>query len=187
MKNLSKKLSSFFAAFAMVFTMGTAATTTSAEATCHNYGGCYNSCSTLKYYENKYRRLANHYRSYPYYYNYYTNKANYYRDRYNRSCTVTPKTGTVCGYVFINGTADKSDGMPVTITQSDGRLLKTRVNSKGKWSISNVRAGIASIYVDERHVKDINQTYGQNSSTVTVVPNRLNDGGVDIFETIIRP
>jgi len=188
MKNFSKQLSSFFAAFAMVFTMGTATTTTSAEATCHH--GCHTSCSTLEYKINYYKNLANYYPQGSWHYNYYMNISNSYQNQYNQSCQVTPEpvaTGTVCGYVFINNKADKSDGMPVTITQSDGSLLHTTVNSMGKWSVSNVKAGTASIYVDESYVDDLNQTYGQNSSTVTVTPNALNDGGVDIFIISVGP
>jgi len=190
MKNFSKQLSSFFAAFAIVFTMGTATTTTSAEATCH-WGGCHTSCSTLEYYENYYKDLANYYGEGSWHYNYYMNKSNYYKDLYNHNqqCQVTPPpvaTGTLCGYVFVNGKADRSDGTLVTITQPDGTLLTTTVNSDGKWSISNVQAGNVSVYVDESHFNvppnRLIQVYGENSSSAVVVANQLNDGKVDNYK-----
>ena len=193
MKNLSKKFSSFFAAFAVVFTMGTATTTTSAEA-CH-WGGCHthNSCSYLKGKENYFKGLANRYLQGSFMYNHYMNKANYYKNRYNQSgCEPTPppvQTGSLCGYVFVDGKANISDGLLVTITQADGTLLTTRVNSQGKWSLSNVKAGNVTVHIK---VSDINlnegeilsQTYGQNSSSAVVLPNKLNDGKVDIFSII---
>ena len=189
MKNLSKKLSSFFAAFAIVFTMGTATTTTTAEATCY-YKGCYNTCSTLKYYENKYRRLANYYSSRnSYYYRCYTKKANYYRDRYNKSCNVTPppaKTGTVCGYVLGDGKG--LDGVRVKISKSGATIAQARTDKLGKWTISNIPEGQVTIEVDENDVDrhspdDLSFLDGpvqvDNVNTITVKANQMNCGGID--------
>ena len=179
MKNFSKKLSSFFAAFAIVFTMGTAATTMSAEA-------CHHSCPSLKYYETNNKALARYWKSYnnQWLSTIFSDKSDYYRNQYNEKCQ---PTGSVYGYVFIDNTAQLSDGMAVTITESDGNLLHTSVNSMGKWSIPNVKAGTASIYINENHVDNLNQTYGQNSSTIRVVPDKVNDAGVDIFSVTIEP
>ena len=182
-------MSSFFAAFAIVFTMGTVTTTTSAEATCH--GGCYNSCSSLKYYENRYRSLADRYkRCKPWLSADYTRKANYYRDQYNRNCKPTPppvKTGTVCGYVLGDGKG--LDNVRVTIINKSGaRIAQVRTDKLGKWTISNIPEGQVTIDVNER---DVEREAPEGMSfldgpaqvdqlnTVTVKANQMNCGGLD--------
>jgi len=192
MKNFSKKLSSFFAAFAIVFTMGTAATTTSAEATCH--WNCHHSCQSLKFYENKYKGLAEYYQQRnPWLSARYLRKSNYYRDRYNRAgCQPTPapvETGTVCGYVLGDGKG--LDGVRVTITNADGTTTETLTNQLGKWSISTIPAGEVRILVDESDVDDrapVGRVWDpvqvENSNSITVEANKVNDGGLDSWISI---
>jgi len=192
MKNLSKKLSSFFAAFAIVFTMGTAATTTSAEA-CH-HGGCHHSCQTLKFYENKYKGLAEYYQNInPWLSSVYLNKSNYFRDRYNQSgCQPTPapvETGTVCGYVLGDGKG--LDGVHVEITSADGTTRETMTNQLGKWSMSTIPAGQVSIRVNEDDVDERvpadrvwEPAQVENSNNITVEANKVNDGGLDSWISI---
>jgi len=194
MKNFSKQ----FAAFAMVFTMGTATTTTSAEATCHHWGGCHhNSCDSLKYQENKYRNKANHYPVNSWYHIKLMNKSNHFRNQYNQYCQITPtptptptpsETGTVCGYVLGNGAG--LDGILVEITNADGTITQTQTNHLGKWSISTIPAGQVSIYVNEDDVRErapegepFIPVQVENSNTIIVEANKINDGGLDSWCT----
>ena len=193
MKNLSKKFSSFFAAFAVVFTMGTATTTTSAEA-CH-WGGCHthNSCSYLKGKENYFKGLANRYLQGSFMYNHYMNKANHYKNKYTQNgCEPTPapvETGTVCGYVLGDGKG--LDGVHVEITSADGTTRETMTNQLGKWSISTIPAGQVSIRVNEDDVDERvpadrvwEPAQVENSNNITVEANKVNDGGLDSWISI---
>jgi len=99
-----------------------------------------------------------------------------------------PKTGKVCGVVFLddngNGQQDNGEtgtrGIVVSVLDSNGDTKRARTRASGSYCINNVAVGNATVTVRESTLpNNASLTVGDNPSSVTVVGNKRNNAGKD--------
>ncbi len=101
---------------------------------------------------------------------------------------VAPKTGKVCGVVFLDTNANNKfdrgdellDNVTVNVKNNNGDTIASGTTASGKYCISNVPAGKAIVDVDEGTLpENSGQVVGEDPSSVTVKAGEDNWAGKD--------